>query len=164
VYANLQTAQATGTGGIAAIQNLTGGLGNDILVGDANNNVLIDKAGHNLVIGGGGGDTLTSGSGGAILIAGKTAYDQNALALAALEAAWAGSSNYAAAVAALLSGVDYIGTDGQHHLAALNSNTVYQPAGSSPSTLTGGSGLDLFFAALGDTVKNRKAGEIIMTL
>jgi sugar lactone lactonase YvrE len=164
VYANLQTAQATGTGGIAAIQNLTGGLGNDILVGDANNNVLIDKAGRNLVIGGGGGDLLTSGTGGSILIAGKTVYDQDALGLAALELVWAGSSNYNLAVGALLSGVDYIGADGQHHLAALNGDTVSQPAGSSPSTLTGGSSLDWFFAALGDSVKNRKTGEIIMTL
>src|SRR6185312_6320704 len=55
IYANLKTLTSTDTGGIADIQNVTGGQGADILVGDANNNLLIgSKGSSNLIIGGGG--------------------------------------------------------------------------------------------------------------
>jgi hypothetical protein len=33
-----------------------------------------------------------------------------------------------------------------------------------PSTLTGGGGLDWFFASLADTLKNKTAGEVVTTI
>ena len=62
------------------------------------------------------------------------------------------------------SGVDYLGSDGQHHTAALNTSTVSKVAASPPSTLNGGNGLDWFFASLTDTIKNRQKGEIVTLL
>jgi PKD domain len=166
VYVNLQTLTATGTAGIANIQNVTGSaVGGDILVGDGHNNALTELAGNNLVIGGGGGDTLTAGSGRDILIAGSTVYDQNVAALDALLAAWDDTSlSYSARVAALLSGVSYTDSSGTHLADLVAGSTVTQPAGSAPSTLVGGAGLDWFFAAAADVIKNKRTGEIVSTL
>jgi hypothetical protein len=166
VYVNLQTLTATGTEGVAGIQNVTGSAGGgDILVGDGGNNTLTELAGNNIVIGGGGGDTLTAGSGSDILIAGTTAYDQNVAALDALLAAWDNSAlSYSARVAQLLTGVSYKGGTGLELAALVPGLTVTQPAGSPASTLRGGSGLDWFFAAVTDVIKNQKTGEIVSTL
>ena len=166
IYVNLQTWVATGTAAIANIQNVTGGQGNDILVGNGGNNVLTEHAGDNLVIGGGGADTLIGGSGSDILIAGSTIYDQNVAALDALLAAWDDTTlSYSQRVADLLSGVSYTDGAGTHTAALDADSTVSQPTGSGPSTLIGGSsGLDWFFAAVTDVVKNQKKGEIVSTL
>jgi hypothetical protein len=67
--------------GIANIQNVTGSIGNDILVGDANPNVLKGGTGRNLIIGGAGADTITGGGGDNILIGGTTSWDMNPTAL-----------------------------------------------------------------------------------
>jgi Ca2+-binding RTX toxin-like protein len=166
VYANLQSLSATGTAGIANVQNVTGSaVGGDILVGDGNNNVLTENAGDNLVIGGGGADTLTGGSGSDILIAGSTIYDRNVAALEALLATWDNPSlSFALRVASLQSGVSYTDGSGTHLAALAAHSTVSQPTGSGPSTLKGGSGLDWFFAAVTDVITNKKTGEIVSTL
>ncbi len=167
VYVNLQTSAATATAGIANIQNVTGSAGGgDILVGNGNGNVLTELAGYNLVIGGGGTDTLTGGSGSDILIAGSTLYDQNTAALDALFAAWDNpATGYALRLSALLNGVSYTDGSGTHSAALDAGATVSQPAGSGPSTLKGGSsGLDWFFAAATDVIKNQKKGEIVSIL
>ncbi len=166
ITVNLQTLVATGTAAIANIQNVTGGQGNDILVGNGGNNVLTEHTGDNLVIGGGGADTLIGGSGSDILIAGSTIYDQNVAALDALLAAWDDTTlSYSQRVADLLSGVSYTDGAGTHTAALDADSTVSQPTGSGPSTLIGGSsGLDWFFAAVTDVVKNQKKGEIVSTL
>ncbi len=167
VYVNLQTLAATGTGGIANIQNVTGSaVGGDILVGGGGSNVLTEHAGDNLVIGGGGADTLTGGSGSDILIAGSTIYDQNVAALDALLSTWDDTTlSYDQRVADLLSGVSYTDDTGTHTAALDADSTVSQPAGSGPSTIKGGSsGLDWFFAAVTDVIKNQKKGEIVSTL
>jgi Ca2+-binding RTX toxin-like protein len=172
VYVNLQTltATSTGTGGIDNIQNVTGsgGAGNDVLVGDANANVLLEKAaktGTDLIIGGGGADTLNAGGGGDILIAGTTDYDLNAAALNALLATWSRTDlSYSARVAALLAGVSYTDGSGTHTAALTPDGTVHHAPGSAPATLVGGGGLDFYFAALTDVVKNQNKGEILATL
>ena len=165
IYVNLQSLVATGTGGIANVQNVTGGQGNDVLVGNGGNNVLKETGGQNLVIGGGGSDTLIGGSGGDILIAGSTVYDQNAAALDALVAVWDSSTlSYDLRVADLLSGVTYTDGSGTHTAALDADSTVSQPAGSGPSTLEGGSGLDWFFAAAADVITKKTKGEIVSTL
>ncbi len=167
VYVNLQTQAATGTAGIANIQNGIGSaVGGDILVGNGGSNVLTEIAGYNLVIGGGGSDTLTGGSGSDILIAGSTLYDQNMAALDALLAAWDNPSmSYSLRVATLQNGVSYTDGTGTHTAALVAGTTVMQPTGSGPSTLIGGSsGLDWFFAAGTDVIKNQKKGEVVSTL
>ena len=55
VTVNLRLGNATGFGGgITGIRNVTGSIGNDMLVGDDLANVLIGGSGRNIVIGGGG--------------------------------------------------------------------------------------------------------------
>src|SRR5262249_25054313 len=61
-------------GGIANIQNVTGGAGNDMLVGNGGN-VLTGGGGRNVLIAGGAASTLVGGPGDDLLIAGTTAYD-----------------------------------------------------------------------------------------
>jgi hypothetical protein len=43
------------------LHDVTGSVGDDLLVGDANANVLIGGTGRNVIIGGGGGDTIVGG-------------------------------------------------------------------------------------------------------
>jgi hypothetical protein len=166
IYVNLLTGTATGTGGIANIRNVNGGQGNDILVGDNNANVFTETGGSNLLIGGGGKDSPTAGSGGDILIGGRTSYDTNAAALQALLAAWDQAAvGYGDRVAALQAGVTY--TDGTGtHTAALNPTTVFDDAAA--DVLTGGSGLDWFFAhpagTSKDTINNLQSDEVVTSI
>jgi N-acetylneuraminic acid mutarotase len=90
VTVNLELGTATGvSGGIKNIRNVTGSVGNDLLVGDANANVLIGGTGRNILIGGGGADQLF-GSAGAdnLLIGGTTAYDSKLQALELIMKEW----------------------------------------------------------------------------
>ena len=63
----LGTATAVGTG-VSHVENVTGSIGNDLLVGDALSNTLRGGTGRNVIIGGGGADTLIGGGGDNILI------------------------------------------------------------------------------------------------
>src|SRR5205085_7951860 len=57
IVVDLLLGSATGVaGGVAGIANVTGSVGNDILVGDQNANVLRGGTGRNLIIGGAGAD------------------------------------------------------------------------------------------------------------
>jgi hypothetical protein len=161
VYVNLRTGTATGTGGIANVQNVTGGQGNDILVGDGQGNMLIDRSGRNLLVGGGGADSLVGGNNGDILIDGTTAFDTNVAALDAILTEWARTDqNYLQRVAALQAGVAYTDAGGAE-VAALTADGTVFPGGAGPGTLTGGGGLDWFFAQLGSTVKNLRKSETV---
>jgi hypothetical protein len=75
-------------GGVRHIANVTGSIGNDLLVGDANANVLTGGTGRNIFIGGNGGDTLDASRSASdnLLIGGRTDFDTW---LAALDAIWA---------------------------------------------------------------------------
>src|SRR5262249_37205548 len=88
VVANLSLGTATGFAAITNIQNVTGSIGNDILVGDTSANVLVGGTGRNLIIGGAGADQLFGGGDENILIAGSTAFDSDPAALAAVMAEW----------------------------------------------------------------------------
>ena len=142
IYVNLQTLQATGTGGIAvsSIQNVTGGLGNDILVGDGNANKLTETGGRNLVIGGSGSDTLTAGSGGDLLIADSTGYDTNVAVLDAILAEWTSADTFAQRVAYLSDATVASGFANRHNgmYFLLPNSTVFND--SAKDTLTGGGG------------------------
>jgi parallel beta-helix repeat protein len=77
-------------GGIANIVDVTGSIGNDLVVGDGNANVLIGGSGRNVLVGGAGSDTLDSSrsAGDNILIGGRTDFDTWPSALDAIFAEW----------------------------------------------------------------------------
>jgi hypothetical protein len=119
----LQQGTATGLdGGIANIRNVTGSVGNDLLVGDANTNVLVGGTGRNIIIGGGGADRITGGGGDNLLIGGTTDYDQNAAALDLIFREWLLASDFATRVAALQSGSDLLAGSG---IRLVNGTTVH---------------------------------------
>jgi hypothetical protein len=77
-------------GSVFNIANVTGSIGNDLLVGDANANVLAGGTGQNVLIGGAGVDTLDASRATSdnILIGGRTDWDMNVAALNAIFAEW----------------------------------------------------------------------------
>jgi hypothetical protein len=109
IAVNLQQGTATGVdGGISHIANVTGSVGNDLLVGDANANVLIGGTGRNIIIGGGGPDQIVGGGGDNLLIGGTTDYDQNAAALELILREWLLPSDFGTRMAALQTGGDLL--------------------------------------------------------
>jgi hypothetical protein len=156
VVINLRAGTATNVGHIANILDAIGGVGNDILVGNGLANVLTGNGGNNLIIGGGGAATLTSTNGSNLLIAGTTSYDLNAAALESILSLWANTTNsYASRVAAVTSP-----TYAYH----LDSTTVFHNA---VEHLTGGSGMNLFFASTSGTSKDTtdaRTGETVINI
>jgi hypothetical protein len=122
VAVNLQLGTATGVdGGISNIRNVTGSIGNDLIVGDANANVLSGGTGRNVIIGGGGADQITGGGGDNLLIGGTTDFDQNAAALDLIMQEWLLPSDFTARIAALQTGGDLLSGSG----IQLDSTTVH---------------------------------------
>jgi hypothetical protein len=106
VVVDLPLGMATGfAGGISHIQNVTGSIGNDILVGDANANILRGGTGRNFIIAGAGADQLFGGGGDNLLIAGYTLYDRNLVALDAVMKEWTSGDSYATRVRKIGAGV-----------------------------------------------------------
>jgi hypothetical protein len=140
-------------GGVSHIQDVTGSVGNDLLVGDANPNVLIGGTGRNLIIGG-GGDTIVGGGGDNILIAGTTAYDQNLTALDAIMAAWTRTDlSFEQRLAHLISEGQNDGRLNGPYV--LNKQTVTDDG--SQDSITGGGGLDwVFLNQKNDLLVNQK--------
>jgi Ca2+-binding RTX toxin-like protein len=105
--------------------------------------------GNDILIGGAGADALFGGNGDDLLIGGTTAFDEDAVALAAIMAEWSAPRS-AAARAANLRGT------GSGPEARLNSNYFLRSGGPDPTVfddgatdfLVGQNGLDWFFANL----------------
>jgi PKD repeat protein len=110
------------------------------LIGGPGNNTLVGGGGPTVLIGGTGSSKLTAGSGSTLLLAGSTAYDSNTRALAAIMAEWDSGDSYAQRVAYLT------GTPGGRNGAYYLEPGVTVRGSDSASTLSGGSGRDLFFA------------------
>jgi hypothetical protein len=159
VLVNLQTGSATGAGGgIANVQNVTGGAGSNLLVGNGGN-VLTGGSGRNLLIAGAGASTLLGGNGEDILIGGTTSWDTNPAALAAVMAEWTRADlSYADRVDHLLNG------GGLSDPYLLNASTV--TGNRAGNVLTGGPGLDLFFGdpTLDTTDWNAGLGEVFVSV
>jgi hypothetical protein len=168
---------ATGlTRGISNIQNVTGSIGNDLLVGDAHANVLIGGTGRNVLIGGAGPDTLDASraTGDNLLIGGRTDFDTSLSALDAILAEWTRTDlGFSDRSSDLTSGRNSMGSpprnvvNGQLRLLTAATNptssngTVH--ADSSPDTLIGSTRIDpatgrrvhnWFFVDAVDTVVN----------
>jgi hypothetical protein len=173
VTVNLATGAATrvangAAGAVTQIQNVIGSAGNDNLTGNALGNILIGGAGTNIItggsgrsllIGGTGTTAITGGSGGDILIAGTTTFDGNETALMAILKEWQRTDKtYAQRIADLKNGGGFNGTN-----KLIWGSTVLDNDAAS-AKLTGGAGLDWFFANLGpggllDHIINRTNGE-----
>ncbi len=135
----LGTAKLVGAG-VQNIQNVVGSVGNDILVGNGTGNTLTGGTGRNLLIAGGGPGQLLGGPDDDILVGGKTAYDSNPTALAALLLEWTRTDlPYGARVDHLLHG------GGKNGTTKLNVPSFTANAGG--NTLTGAGGLDLFYGS-----------------
>jgi hypothetical protein len=171
------------TGGIANIQNVTGGVGNDTLTGNSADNVLIGNAGKDLLnggsagndilVGGSGNDTLAGGSGRSLLlggpgadqlsgggdddllISGTTSYDTNTTALLAILSEWKRTDeDYATRISNLRNGT------GANGSTVLTSSTVRNDT--VVDSLTGGAGQEWFWATLSqDVLSDRTADEIV---
>jgi hypothetical protein len=159
ITVDLALGTATGVGGgISNVENVTGSIGNDLLVGDALPNVLVGGTGRNVIIGGGGADTVVGGGGDNLLIGGSTAYDTDLTALTAIMAEWTRTDlSFEQRVADLISNAPPArALNGAYHL---NKKTVFDD--DVANVLTGGGGLDWFFAGSDDSILNRKPGDHI---
>jgi Ca2+-binding RTX toxin-like protein len=144
------------------IQNITGSIGNDLLVGDADPNVLSGGTGRSVIIGGAGADTIVGGGGDNILIGGTTAYDTNLQALQAIMAEWTRADlSFEQRLAHLISEGNNDGRLNGSYV--LNRETVF--ADGAQNSITGGGGLDWVFLSLDDDLFfNRKPGDHITEL
>lgn len=130
---------------------LNGGPGNDILVGKDGADTLIGGQGRDLLFAGLGGDTLNGDADDDLLIAGTTSYDDTNSSLNTILTEWGGANTYTTRIANLHAGISGIN---------LNAGSTVLDDGV-VDTLTGGSAMDWFFAALGDTVTDKIASEIL---
>jgi Ca2+-binding RTX toxin-like protein len=135
------------------ILNVSGSSANNVLVGGGGADRLIGGQGRDILIGGAGQSKLQAGAGGDILIGGTTAYDNNAAALAAILAEWSSSDTYSTRLARLAGGG---GLNGSY---VLNTGTVHDNG--LADTLSGGPGMDWFFAGMMDVLFNKTPDEVV---
>jgi Ca2+-binding RTX toxin-like protein len=161
VTVNLTTGIATGTISVSGIANVYGGAGNDSITGDAGNNILVGNGGNDtisgvdgrdILIGGSGADSLNGGAGDDILIAGTTTFDSNPSALVAIMTEWASADSYSVRINVLMN----VGV--ANGMVKLNTSTVLGDPTQTVNTLTGGAGLDWFFATSKDNITDRLTG------
>jgi Ca2+-binding RTX toxin-like protein len=131
--------------GGAGNDTITGGTGPSLLIGGLGNDVIKSGTGRTVQIGGLGLDKLTGNTNGDLLIAGQTAHDNNAAALAAILAEWASASSYLDRVTHLTTA-----TTGLNGAARLDGANVTHD--NAVDILLGAAGEDLFFAKLSATV------------
>jgi subtilase family serine protease len=143
--------------GDSGADTLVGGGGPNILVGGTGKSTLYGGAGRNILIGGGGNDLLMGGAGDGLLIGGSTAYNGNDLALLAIMSEWNSGDSYATR-AAYLTGQ----TGGLNGSYFLNSGTVTDQGES--DTIRGANANDVFFQGVWDSVFNRRANEVLVSL
>jgi uncharacterized delta-60 repeat protein len=164
VNSNLSTGTATGAGGgVANIQNIIGGAGNNTLTGGASGGILVGRGGNDvitggsgcsLLIGGKGSDQIIGGSSDDIVIGGTTTYDTNTTALLALLAEWQRTDETYQQRIDHLRGVTAGGLNGNYFL---NVSTVSNL--SATDTLTGGDGMDWFWAHSQNEITDLQSGE-----
>jgi Ca2+-binding RTX toxin-like protein len=147
-------------GGIQGIDNVTGGNGNDILVGNANNNTLIDGNGRDILIGGKGNNVLQGGGGGNLVIGGYTAFDDSIAALSAIQAEWTRTDLSGSALEQYQTRIAHLmgAPGGLNGGVFLTNNTVFFDS-LGTNQLTGGTGLDWFWAASVAEILDLESGE-----
>ncbi len=127
---------------------LKGGAGNNVLLGGGGNDTLIGGKGRNVLIGGAGSDQLVAGPGDDILIGGSTVWDANDAALCAIMDEWSRTdADYGTRIADLRAA------------GLLTSTTVLDDG--AVDTLTGGAGMDWFWAGVADVLNGRRGNEVV---
>jgi len=142
---------ATLDGG-AGNDRLKGAAGSDLLLGGDGNDSLNGHTGNDVLIGGLGADQLQGGPGEDILIAGTTVFDADPAALQSLLAAWSGPGSYAQRTAAIQAGTTPLLVEGVTP-TVLDDGAV--------DRLNGQSGLDWFFASVGDKISGKHPAEFV---
>jgi hypothetical protein len=134
-----------------------------VLVGGAGSDYLLGGTGRNLLIGGLGADMLNAGGAGDILIGGSTSYDSNPTALAYIMAEWDRTDVSYTTRVKQLNGSQSGGLNASYFL---NSTTVFDD--NTTDVLTGGAGLDWFFARTKgknlDQVIGLTSGEVVTSI
>jgi hypothetical protein len=157
------TIDGTGFTGLETLMGGTGndtllaGSGNDVLVGGSGNDLLVAGNGKDMLIAGSGTASMKAGSGGDLLIGGSTIYDNNMAALNAIMAEWTSTlDSYAVRIKRLM-GTMTGGRNGKTLLTAGATGTVTN--NQHANTLTGGAGMDWYFASSTDTVNGKASTE-----
>src|SRR5262249_36229421 len=128
---------------------LKAGNGSCVMLGGAGNDLLVGGDGRDLMIGGEGADRMGGNAADDILIAGSTAFDADATALAAILAEWTSTRDYATR-RANITGPTTTGVNGTYFLRSGGSSpTVFDDG--AEDVLTGSLGQDWFFANLAGT-------------
>jgi Ca2+-binding RTX toxin-like protein len=131
---------------------LKGGDGTNVLVGGAGDDLLVGGSGRDLIIGGDGADKIVGNAEDDLLIAGRTAFDADQAALAAVMAEWTSTANYADRLAHLQGSVG--GANGSYFLVTDGPGATVTDDGLK-DVLTGDLGRDWFFANLDFGVKDK---------
>lgn len=138
--------------GGAGNDRLKGAAGNDLLLGGPGNDSLNGHTGNDVLIGGLGADQIQGGPGDDLLIAGTTSFDAHPAALASLLAAWSGPGSYEQRTAAIQAGMTPLVVGG-------SAPTVFDDG--AVDRLNGESGLDWFFAGVGDAINGKHPAEFV---
>jgi hypothetical protein len=138
---------------------LNGGNGPNVLLGGAGNDSITGGSSRDLIIGGIGADQIVGNGGDDLMIGGTTAFDGNDTALAAIEAEWTSSHDFAARIANL-SGV----SSNPGFAGRLNGNYFLIPlqtafADGAVDSLTGSSGSDWYIADAVDQVNGANSND-----
>jgi len=148
--------------GNAGNDTLVGGDGHDILLGGDGYDRLDGGNGRDLLIGGGWADTLLGGADDDLLIGGTTSHDANDTALLQIMSEWkrtdltgTAEQQYKLRTDRLRSTV----TGGLNGAYQLKSTTVLDDGAA--DSLTGGLGLDWFFAKLADPAKDTNDRDLV---
>jgi Ca2+-binding RTX toxin-like protein len=131
---------------------LNGGNGPNVLLGGAGNDKLLGGSGRDLMIGGHGADQFVGNGGDDLMIGGTTAFDDNELALTAIDAEWTSGHDFAPRIADLSGDASNSGFGNR-----LNGDTFLIPlqpafADGAVDSLTGSSGSDWYIVDAADVV------------
>lgn len=130
---------------------LVGGHGHDVLVGGNGNDVLWGRNGDDVIIGGSGKDSLDGGDGDDLLVADIWAFEESVSALQAIQSEWTRNDLAYSAKRDHLRGTATGGLNGQF---VLNDSTLTDDL--TRDSVRGRRGHDLFFASVGDRIKDKR--------
>lgn len=130
---------------------LVGGQGHDVLVGGEGKDVLWGRNGNDVIIGGSGKDSLDGGDGDDVLIADVWVFEDSVTALQAIQSEWTRSDLEYSEKRKHLRGTAAGGLNGQY---VLNGATLADDLQN--DSVRGRSGRDLFFASVGDRIKDKR--------
>jgi Ca2+-binding RTX toxin-like protein len=145
--------------GGAGNDTVNGGGGSDVIVGGDGNDSINGNSGRDILLGSNGSDKLSGGNDDDILDAGTTNYDNDIPSLCKLQDEWTRTDkNYTFRVQHITQG------GGKNGTVKLNASTTFSSK-ALKDTLGGGSGSDLFLAAMsGDKITDKTASETAINI